>query len=312
MNNLTQSPIKVKIGGGNLYKKVKEMVEKLSKVCSIDIEYAARDSKDLLLIECDETKITYNALPIKLESFAKLIKKMSNKEILIKNVEEIRKIPAGDLIVFVSPFCPHCVKTVELAVEFAMANPKINVKVIDALQFKDLSDKYNVISVPTLVVNDRVKLTGKIDENTILQALKEDKYYEYKLGYYAYMLKEGYADELLKDIKTKDDVRIVGDLLMHPMLKVRIGAMVLLEKLFENDPEIVEGAKQKIREMIKHGDFRIKEDAALILGKIGNKSDIELLKELLLSENADVRDSAIEAIEEIKERLKEGEHGSLD
>lgn len=298
-----QNPIRITISKNNLTRELIKLIKKLNKI-NKKIEYSIDELDEFSKIECNDSKIIYQALPINLEEFASLIKIISNKETSLKRVKEIKML-SGNLIVFVSPFCPHCSKIIKKAVEFAIVNPKITVKIVDAIQFKELSKEFNIVSVPTLIINEKTKLSGEIHENDIIDALKEDKYYEYKIGYYAYMLKEGYADELKKDIKTKSDVKIIGDLLTHPMLKVRIGAMVLLEKIYKDDPELVEKAKVKIRELLKHGDSRVKEDAALILGKIGDESDIKLLKELLTNENKDVRDSAIEAIEEIEKRIKE-------
>ena len=297
-----KSPVKILIGKGELAEKLIELIEKLC-IANKKIKYSVYEGDELIVVECRNSKFFYQAIPIKLDEFAKLVKTISDKNVSLKNIEEIKTL-SGELTVFMSPFCPNCIEIAKLAVEFASVNPKISVRIIDAIQFKELSEEYNVVSVPTIVVNGKVKLAGKIDEEEIINALKRDKYYEYKLGYYAYMLKEGYANELRKDIKTEFDVKVVGELLTHPMMKVRIGAMLLLEKIFRDDPKLVDGAKPKIRELLKYGDFRVKEDAALILGKIGDESDIVLLEELLGVENEDVRDSAIEAIEEIRDRLK--------
>jgi len=287
----------------------KKFVEFAARLCSINekISYVVKESEEFVIIRSGNIKIIYQCLPIKLEEFAKIILTISNKEVdfeaeLTKEIKDV----TGEIIAFTSPFCQHCGKIIDLVTKFAVVNPEIEVKIVDATHFSELSKEYNIVSLPTVIVNGSIKLTGQIDGKRLLNALKEDKYYDYKLGYYAYMLREGLIEELKKDIKTKSDARVVGDLLTHPMLRVRIGAMLLLEKIFKENPEIVEGAKPKIRKLLKHGDFRVKEDAALILGKIGDEADIRFLEDLLGSENTDVRDSALEAIEEIEGRRKDG------
>lgn len=301
-----QNPVNIVIGKYEEMRKT--FIGFAEKLCEISskISYDVDESEEFVTIRSGDIKIVYQCLPIKLEEFARLVYVISNRDVKLRELESDIKAVSGEIIAFTSPFCSHCSRVVDIVTKFAVANPKIEVRIVDAVHFRELSKEHNVISIPTLIVNGRVKLTGEIDENKILNALKEDRYYDYKLGYYAYMLREGLVEELRKDIKTKSDAKVVGDLLTHPMLRVRIGAMLLLEKLFKENPEIVEGAKPKIRELLKHGDFRVKEDAALILGKIGDKADIKFLEDLLVSENVDVRDSAVEAIEEIEERLKRG------
>jgi len=83
--------------------------------------------------------------------------------------------------------------------------------------------------------------------------------------------------------------------------------MMILEEIFEKDPEKVKAVKEKILETLKKGDPTAVQDAAYILGKIGSKEDIPLLEELLDSENEDIREAVEEAIEEILEREGGGE-----
>jgi len=49
----------------------------------------------------------------------------------------------------------------------AMANPNITADAIDATEFPDLSRKYQVMSVPKIVVNDRVEFTGYVAEENL-------------------------------------------------------------------------------------------------------------------------------------------------
>jgi predicted DsbA family dithiol-disulfide isomerase len=53
-----------------------------------------------------------------------------------------------------------------------MANPNITADAIDATEFPDLSRKYQVMSVPKIVINDRVEFTGAQPEATFLDAIQ--------------------------------------------------------------------------------------------------------------------------------------------
>jgi predicted DsbA family dithiol-disulfide isomerase len=53
-----------------------------------------------------------------------------------------------------------------------MANANITADAIDATEFPDLSRKYQVMSVPKIVINDRVEFTGAQPEATFLDAIQ--------------------------------------------------------------------------------------------------------------------------------------------
>ena len=77
--------------------------------------------------------------------------------------------------------------------------------------------------------------------------------------------------------------------------------MVAMEELAKENPEIVKKVKDKIRELLKHEDERIRQDVAMLLGDIGDESDREFLEELL-KEGGYVEESAREAIDGIERR----------
>ena len=54
----------------------------------------------------------------------------------------------------------------------AMANEHITADAIDATEFPDLARKYQVMSVPKIVINDRVEFTGAQPEASFLDAIQ--------------------------------------------------------------------------------------------------------------------------------------------
>ncbi|MEM1742543.1 MAG: thioredoxin family protein [Nitrososphaerota archaeon] len=79
--------------------------------------------------------------------------------------------------VFVTPTCPYCTRVVTLAHQFAIENLNIVSDMIEAMEFPDLANKYNVLAVPKTVINDKVFFEGAIPEpvflQNILKALEE-------------------------------------------------------------------------------------------------------------------------------------------
>lgn len=62
--------------------------------------------------------------------------------------------------VFVTLGCPHCPGAVEKAHHLALFNENITAEMIEAQTFYDLSEEYNVSSVPKIVINDNYEFVG--------------------------------------------------------------------------------------------------------------------------------------------------------
>jgi glutaredoxin-like protein len=67
--------------------------------------------------------------------------------------------------VFVSLTCPHCPAAAAIAHKLAIENPNIRSDVIDAQEFPQLTQKYNVIGVPKIVLNEKVEFMGAFSED---------------------------------------------------------------------------------------------------------------------------------------------------
>lgn len=74
--------------------------------------------------------------------------------------------------VFVTPTCPYCPSMVFYAHQFAFENDVITGEMIEAMEFPNLAEKYNVTGVPKLVVNDLHELVGMRSEKQLVDFLK--------------------------------------------------------------------------------------------------------------------------------------------
>ena len=71
----------------------------------------------------------------------------------VKFIEEL-KDPL-DLKVFITPTCPYCPAAVFLAHRFAMVSEKVTGTMVEAMEFQELSQSFNVAGVPHTIVNDK-------------------------------------------------------------------------------------------------------------------------------------------------------------
>jgi len=296
---LTKKLEGVKVKLTNPTKEMKEFEKLKDFGAEVEVEESGEPS---IVISNGEVEIVYKATPVQMEfePFLRTLLRLS------EGGEEGLKLEGckGEIKVFVAPICPHCAQVVESVNRIAIANPQIKVEIIDVTLYPDLGEKYEVTSAPTIVIGEDVKLVGDHSLEELLDWIKRTLCGEdYRVEYYIMLLKDGRIDEVKEAIeKDEKNLLVLAEVLERPEIMARVGAMMILEEIFEKDPEKVKAVKEKILEILKKGDPTAIQDAAYILGKIGSKEDIPLLEELLNSENEDVREAVEEAIEEIKER----------
>lgn len=76
-----------------------------------------------------------------------------------------------DIMVFVTPTCPHCPGAAVLAQRMAAASPMVTARVIEAQEFAELAGTHRVMGVPRTVVNQRFHAEGNVAEGLFISAL---------------------------------------------------------------------------------------------------------------------------------------------
>jgi glutaredoxin-like protein len=88
-------------------------------------------------------------------------------------LDEVTKIDKPvDMMVFVTPTCPYCPRAVLTAHQFAFVNPNIRGAMIEAMEFEQLSQDWNVYGVPKTVINEMVEFEGAMPDNMVLRYLE--------------------------------------------------------------------------------------------------------------------------------------------
>lgn len=91
----------------------------------------------------------------------------------IKN--EIKALDSDVLLqVFITPTCPYCPRAVRVAHQMAMLNPKIRGEMVEAMEFEELSQSFDVSGVPKTVINSgEEEQVGAVPAKTILDKIKK-------------------------------------------------------------------------------------------------------------------------------------------
>ena len=75
------------------------------------------------------------------------------------------------LQVFVTPNCPHCPSAVKTAHNFAMYSDKVRADMIEISEFPDMAKKYEVMSVPKIVINEEEDFVGALSDVQFLEKI---------------------------------------------------------------------------------------------------------------------------------------------
>ncbi|HSR24798.1 MAG TPA: thioredoxin family protein [Candidatus Eisenbacteria bacterium] len=78
-----------------------------------------------------------------------------------------------EVMVFVTPTCPYCPGAASLANRMALASPRVRAVVVEANEFPDLSDRFDVQGVPRTVVNRAGAFVGALPEAAFVQSVLE-------------------------------------------------------------------------------------------------------------------------------------------
>jgi glutaredoxin-like protein len=76
-----------------------------------------------------------------------------------------------DILVFVTPTCPHCPRAVTLAHRLAVESPFIRASCVEATEFMELSRKFRVTGVPKTVVNASIEILGALPEDQFVRTV---------------------------------------------------------------------------------------------------------------------------------------------
>lgn len=125
-----------------------------------------------------DASIRFNGIPggHEINSFLQAIVELSGLagELPEELIERVSKIDKDvDIKVFVTLSCPHCPGAVAKANRLAMENPHIKAQMIEAQTFYELSEKYNVSSVPKIVINESFEFVGNQPIEKFIEGLEQ-------------------------------------------------------------------------------------------------------------------------------------------
>ncbi len=74
--------------------------------------------------------------------------------------------------VFVTPGCPYCPPMAAMAYDMAVASSYVRAEVVEASEFPELAQQFDVMGVPLSVINEQVRVEGSVPAEKIVDAIK--------------------------------------------------------------------------------------------------------------------------------------------
>jgi glutaredoxin-like protein len=130
----------------------------------------------IMLVDNKDHGIRFYGIPggYEFSSFISAIKDFSAKGTSLR-ADQIKRLKAikkpVNIQVLVTPTCPYCTKAVRTAHQFAYYNPLIKAAMVELQEFPYIAQKYNVVGVPMIVINEKVH--SNLSFNNFLKAVEK-------------------------------------------------------------------------------------------------------------------------------------------
>lgn len=208
------------------------------------------------------------------------------------------------LKLYVAPQCVYCPHMVNALAPLPFCNAHISIDLVDVSTFPELAEAVGVKSVPTLMYGDSFRWTGTINVQEVLTVLSRQSSTELGSDALVRMLKEGDAVPLARMMLEAGKI-FPGfvQVLIHPEWSVRLGAMVVLEQLAEEQPALPAAVLQPLWSLRSRMDLSQLGDLVYLIGEHGSGEWLPRLESMLEEDVPDeLADAAGEAIGQLRER----------
>ncbi|MFO7750605.1 MAG: thioredoxin family protein [Desulfobacteraceae bacterium] len=286
------------------------------------IRIKKRKNHDLALpeIRTRET-IAYSALPLEmeLEPFLRTLQLPAGVAIPQESPSQSASASLGEkqkmqleqvdipvnLKLFVAHTCPHCPKVVDTVTAMASACSRISVTIIDGTLFTETAARASVLSAPTLILDDDAfRWTGPVSLGEVTDMIVSRDPANLSGSTLRTILEQGNASWLAGSMVQQEKI-FPGfiSLLTHETWSVRLGAMVVLEEIAQENHQLAAKAAPLLQEQFGRAEIPVKGDILYALGEAGDSTVLHWIETLLGTlDHPDLEEAALDAVESIRSR----------
>ena len=205
------------------------------------------------------------------------------------------------LRLYVAPQCAFCPEAARKLISLAFASEYIYLSIIDGTLFTEMAESDMVQSVPTLLLDKKLRWTGSFRLEEILDIIVDRDPAGLSASSLEKMLAQGRADDLGKMmLERKDIFPAFIDLLVHEAFSARLGAMAVMEEITERNPRLAKQVIDPLWERFPYAGDTIKGDILYVIGETGDSKARPRLEEIMRGPYAEeVKAAAKEALENL-------------
>jgi len=206
-------------------------------------------------------------------------------------------LPA-EIRLYIAPGCPFCPRALKEWVALTRASEKLRLQVIDGAFFPETAREENIQAVPTLILDDQLRWSGRIPVAEVLEQLATRDPSRLSADALDGIIKEGQAEQVARAMVANGALfPAIIDLLVNEKWPVRLGAMVVMEAIAAAAPQLAARAVPILRERYDRLDDPVRGDVLYIIGETGDYRAVPFLKEITAhSTNPEIRQAASEAL----------------
>ena len=205
---------------------------------------------------------------------------------------------------YIAPGCPHCPGVLHQWIALANAGGHLRLHVIDGVLFPEMARAEAIKAVPTLVVDDRLRWSGRIPVAEVLEQLVTRDPRRLSAEALDGIIKEGQASRVARSMIDNGALfPAIADLLTHPEWPARLGAMVVMEEVASADRRLAAEVLPILQERYAGLDDAVRGDVLYILGEIADPGMLPFLQDIMEnSSHPEVQQAAMEAVTAIQAR----------
>jgi len=215
--------------------------------------------------------------------------------------------PAG-LTLFVAPACGFCPQVLRSLLQTVAASPWVRLQVIDAEHRPDRAAGREIRSVPTLILEDRVRWVGAVDPREVVRVAAAQDPGELSAASLERLLKEGEARRVAAWMVERQRLfPALADLLCREEWPVRLGAMVTLEEIHARAPDLAARALASVEARLPALPERVQGDLLYLFGEIAPAEFLPRLEALAAAATEpEAKAAAREAVEALRKKTRPG------
>ncbi len=208
------------------------------------------------------------------------------------------------LTLYIAQACPHCPGMVNTLIPLALFCDKIDLQIIDGILFPETALQDRVTSAPCLILDKGFRWIGAVGAREILSMIIGQDPSQMSALTLKTILEKGEADWISRQMVQADRIfEGFVQLLLDRTWSVRLGAMVVVETLGENHPDLASTLGPLLIPAFADIDIPVQGDILYALGETGNLETKAWIEKIIMDlEHPDLKDAAEDAIQAIESR----------